>query len=132
VSIRKEVRKYYGAKWRRFRETLIALFGERCMVCHIELARGINAAHKYHDPRDWTQVALMCPTCHATHDARQRYAMTRRTIARRRGQLWLLPAIEYAPYPLWEIPAAAIAEIEHQQKFELTAATAPHREEFPV
>jgi hypothetical protein len=119
MPLRKETRALYGAAWRRFRQVLIGIFGDVCSVCGIELAEGINAAHQHHDPRDWSQVTLMCPACHARHDAAQRYAMTRRTIARRTGQLWLLPAIEYAPYPLWEIPAEAIAAIEHQTELPL-------------
>jgi len=30
--------------------------------------------------------------------------MTRRTRARRSGQLWLTPELEYAPYASWMVP----------------------------
>jgi len=36
--------------------------------------------------------------------------MTRRTRARRVGQLWLSPEIEYAPYASWMIPRRVIEE----------------------
>jgi hypothetical protein len=44
-------------------------------------------------------VAGMCPSCHSRNDTRQRVAMTRRTRARRYGQLWLSVELEFAPYP---------------------------------
>src|SRR3982751_4441836 len=56
----------------------------------------LNAAHLSHDPRDNVRVAVLCPACHSRHDTPQRIAMTRRTRARRSGQLWLLPEIEFA------------------------------------
>jgi hypothetical protein len=64
----------------------------------------IQAAHVTHDPRNNALVSLWCASCHATHDAPHRLAMWRRSRAKRVGQMWLLPEIEYAPYASWMIP----------------------------
>ena len=53
-----------------------------------------------HDPADWSSVAVLCPSCHSKHDARQRLAMTRRTRAKRRGRLWLCDEVQFAPLPV--------------------------------
>ena len=105
MAIRPEHRKYYGAVWRRFRLELIEKAGgEICSVCYIELAQGIQGAHRDHDPRNNASVILMCPGCHASHDAPHRIAVMRRRRATATGQLWLLPELEWAPYASWEIP----------------------------
>lgn len=104
MPIRRELRKYYGASWQAFRLELIAELGSICQQCGIELARGINGAHTGHDPRDRSSVRLMCPGCHAAHDAGHRLAIMRRTRARKAGQLWLLPEMEWAPFASFEIP----------------------------
>ena len=109
MPIRPELRIYYRAAWRAQRRETIAILGSACIVCGVEHPR-INLAHTNHDPRNGSLVALMCPTCHATHDAPQRYAMTRRTRARRHGQLWLLPEIEWAPFAGWMIPKRVLEE----------------------
>jgi hypothetical protein len=72
-------------------------------MCKREHPR-INLAHLTHDVTDVESVTVLCPTCHAKYDAGQRYAMTRRTLARRRGQLWFNAALEYALFASWEIP----------------------------
>jgi hypothetical protein len=73
----------------------------------------MNLAHKRHEAgrRDAFAVEWLCPPCHGRNDTPQRIAATRRRFARRAGQLWLLPEIEYAPFPLWEIPDEAIVEV---------------------
>jgi hypothetical protein len=106
VPIRAEHRQFYRSKaWRTFRLELIeAAGGEICSKCGIELAQGINGAHQDHDPRNPGSVPLMCPSCHARHDARHRIAIQRRNEARKTGQLWLAPEFEWAPFASWEIP----------------------------
>lgn len=105
MPIREEHRKYYGREWRRFRLELIEKAGgDICSVCGIELAEGINGAHQDHDPRNRASVALMCPGCHARHDAPHRVAIMRRRKATATGQQWLLPELEWAPFASWEIP----------------------------
>jgi hypothetical protein len=101
--LRLAVRSWYGAKHKRLRSELIARLGRICQKCHQEHLR-INLAHLSHDPSDADHVTLLCPSCHAKHDARQRHAMTRRTLARRYGQLWFNAALEFAPFASWEIP----------------------------
>jgi hypothetical protein len=53
-------------------------------------------------------VGAFCPSCHATVDAKQRHAMTRRTRSRRNGQLWLWDEVEWAPFAAWMIPRAVL------------------------
>lgn len=103
MPIRTELRPFYGAEWRAYRLELIETHGAFCSVCRREVLRYLNLAHLTHDPRA-SDVALLCPACHASHDAPQRLAMTRRSRAKRSGQLWLLPEIEWAPYPAWLMP----------------------------
>jgi len=105
VPIRKEHREYYGRAHREFRLRLIEKAGgEICSKCGIELAQGINLAHLDHDPRSESNRVLLCPSCHAAHDARHCLAIQRRRKAATRGQLWLTPEMEYAPFAEWEIP----------------------------
>jgi hypothetical protein len=47
---------------------------------------------------------------HARNDTPQRVAMTGRTRARRAGQLWLTPELEYAPYASWMVPRRVLDE----------------------
>jgi hypothetical protein len=103
MPIRPELRKYYQAEWRCYRLTLLHLCGHRCTKCGAG-HRYLNAAHMNHDPRNGQFVTILCPSCHARNDTAQRVAMTRRSRARRCGQLWLSPEIEYAPYASWMIP----------------------------
>jgi hypothetical protein len=105
MPLRPEHRQYYGREWRAFRLELIERAGgEICSVCNIELAEGINGAHLDHDPRNNRSVTLMCPSCHASHDARHRMAIQRRRKATETGQAWLLPEMEWSPFASWEIP----------------------------
>jgi hypothetical protein len=53
---------------------------------------------------------ILCPACHARHDTPQRVAMTRRTRARRAGQLWLTPELEYVPYASWMVTRRVLDE----------------------
>jgi hypothetical protein len=116
MPIRPELRSYYGAEWRKYRQFLIDLAGDKCTICGIELAEGLHGCHVSHDPRDAASVQIMCPSCHAHHDAPHRLAMWRRSRAARQGQMWLDPAIEWAPYPIWQIPDEALAEIQAQAR----------------
>lgn len=108
MSLRPELRPFYGAQHRAYRAKLIELLGARCMNCGRVCERYLNLAHTQHDPKSPELVALWCPSCHARHDAPHRCAVTRRTRAKRVGQLWLLPEIEYAPFATWMIPARVI------------------------
>ncbi len=103
MPIRPEFRKYYGAEWRRYRLVLLELAGNKCANCRSE-HKYLSGAHMHHDPRHGQLITVLCPACHARHDTPQRIAMTRRTRARRVGQLWLTPELEYAPYASWMIP----------------------------
>jgi hypothetical protein len=103
MPLRAEIRQHYGAAHRRLRAELIRQLGNHCLKCKKEHPH-INLAHLTHDPTDRNRVTLLCPSCHAKFDAKQRHAMTRRTWARKRGQLWLSVGIEWAPYAMWEIP----------------------------
>jgi RNase P subunit RPR2 len=105
MPLRKEHRKYYGRAWHEFRLQLItAAGGQICNQCKVELAQGINGAHTDHNPRNKYSVVLLCPSCHATHDAPHRIAIMRRRKAKITGQAWLLPELEWAPFADWEIP----------------------------
>lgn len=105
MSLRPEHRQYYRREWQRFRLELIAQAGGQiCSECNVELAQGINGAHRDHNPRNAESVALMCPSCHARHDAPHRIAIMRRRKATATGQQWLLPELEWAPFASWEIP----------------------------
>jgi len=103
MPIRPELRRFYGAAHRRLRLELIAALGDFCQRCK-KTHKRLNLAHLTHDPTNTTAVTLLCPSCHAKLDTPQRLAMTRRTRARRHGQGWLSPGMEWAPYPAWAIP----------------------------
>lgn len=109
MPIRKELRKYYGPAWRQYRLVLIETLGTNCSVCGRAVPKWLNFAHLNHNPRDNAHVAPMCVACHSRHDSHQRWAMTRRTWARRDGQLWLSVELEFAPYPDSFWPKRAIA-----------------------
>jgi 5-methylcytosine-specific restriction endonuclease McrA len=98
MSIRPEYRKYYRGSWQKFRLAVLEEVGKRCQHCGRE-HRMLNLAHLSHDPADRVALAVLCPSCHAKHDTAQRLAMTRRTRALRRGQLWLSEEIKLAPFP---------------------------------
>ena len=68
--------------------------------------RLLNVAHLTHDPTDRHLLAVLCPRCHARNDTPQRIAMTRRTRAQRRGQLWLSEELRWAPFPVRTWPIA--------------------------
>lgn len=103
MPIRRELRKYYGPVWRRYRHALIAAHGNRCTVCGRTVTKWLNVCHLSHDPRT-SSVALMCPADHNRHDAGHRLAVGRRNRARRYGQLWLWPEVADAPFPAWMRP----------------------------
>jgi hypothetical protein len=103
MPIRPELRQFYGADHRRLRAELIAQTGPHCWECKRVMLAYLNLAHMRHDPRDPSQVELLCPSCHAAHDAPHRIAVMRRRRAKKHGQLWLLEEIEWDPYPSWQI-----------------------------
>ena len=102
MPIRAEYRKYYDARWRKFRLTMLEAAGHVCQMCHQphRLLRVVNLSH---DPADRTRLTVLCPSCHAKQSATQRNAVARRTRARKRGQMWLSGELEVAPLPvrLW-------------------------------
>src|SRR5512132_4306069 len=99
MPIRAEYRKYYDARWRKFRLAALEAAGNACERCG-KAHRMLNVAHLSHDPANRLLVAVLCPSCHAKNDTPQRVAMTRRNRARRRGQLWLSDEIRWAPFPM--------------------------------
>ncbi len=99
MPIRPEFRRYYDAEWRRLRHAALEAAGNVCQRCG-RPHRLLNLAHLSHDPADTRFLAVLCPSCHARNDTPQRLAMTRRTRAHRRGQLWLSDEIRLAPYPV--------------------------------
>jgi len=104
MPIRAEYRKYYDARWRKFRLSMLEAAGNVCQMCH-HPHRLLNVAHLSHDPADRVALTVLCPSCHSKHNAAQRVAMARRTRARKRGQLWLTDELEVAPMPvrLWPL-----------------------------
>lgn len=118
MSLRPETRRYYGAEHRARRIHLIReAGGQICSRCGIELAARINAAHLNHNPAEPAD-ALLCASCHAMNDAAHRLAMWRRSRSRRTGQLWLMPEIEWAPYPAQEIPGPIFDRLAQLPLFE--------------
>ena len=105
MPIRPEYRKYYRTNWRKLRLAVLEAAGHRCQRCG-RGHRWLNIAHLSHDPADHVSLAVLCPSCHSKHDTPQRLAMTRRTRAIRRGQLWLSEEIRIAPFPVRTWPLA--------------------------
>jgi hypothetical protein len=103
MSIRSEYRPYYAGEWRAYRLRMIDLRGAYCRICRRRVDRRLNLSHETHDPRS-SCVRLLCAGCHARADAPHRLAVWRRRRAERVGQLWLLPELEWAPFPAWCIP----------------------------
>jgi len=99
MPIRPEYRQFYDARWRKFRVIALHAAGNVCERCG-KPHRLLNVAHLSHDPANRLWVAVLCPSCHAKNDTPQRVAMTRRTRARRRGQLWLTEEIRLSPFPM--------------------------------
>jgi hypothetical protein len=112
MPLRRELRKYYGRTHRAYRAALIATRGAKCPECGRDMPRYLNLCHLQHDPARSGLVALMCPACHARHDARHSYAVRRRSRARATGQGWLLPELEYAPYAASEIPDTVLRALQ--------------------
>lgn len=114
MPIRAEWRKtFYGREWRAYRRALIAVRGAVCRDCGRAIARYVNVSHETHDPRT-SSTRIRCAGCHARADAPHRIAVIRRRRAEASGQLWLLPEIQYASVPAWEIPQDAIRAIYAQ------------------
>lgn len=103
MPIRPEFRKYYRADWRRFRILMIERAGGVCEACR-RPHRMLNLAHLSHDPADRLHLAVLCPSCHSRNDTKQRVAVTRRTRAYRRGQMWLNDDLELAALPMRLLP----------------------------
>jgi 5-methylcytosine-specific restriction endonuclease McrA len=99
MPIRAENRRYYNARWRKFRLAVLDRDGHACQRCG-RPHRLLNVAHLTHDPADRRFLAALCPSCHSRNDTPQRIAMTRRTWAQRRGQLWLSEELRLAPFPI--------------------------------
>jgi len=99
MPIRADNRKYYDAKWRKFRLAMLEAAGNVCERCG-KPHRLLNVAHLSHDPADHRFLAVLCPSCHSKNDTAQRIAMTRRTRAEKRGQLWLTDEMRLAPFPV--------------------------------
>jgi hypothetical protein len=118
--IRPEYRKFYGPAWRAYRADLIRVRGARCSVCGGEFRKYLNLCHLTHDPRS-SAVALMCASDHRRHDALHSRAVARRTLARRFGQLWLSPELEWAPLPAWMAPRRLFV-VERPEQGRLWAA----------
>jgi hypothetical protein len=114
MPLRPELRsQFYGAEWRAYRLRLIAIAQNRCAHCGAELpSPRLSGAHVTHDPRDMELVEVLCFACHARNDSGHRLAMMRRSRARRVGQLWLLPEIEWACFPAWLIPARVLRDAQ--------------------
>lgn len=112
MPIRPELRKFYGSRWRAVRLVLIETLGTKCSICGIDVPKWLNFAHLDRDPRISARVAPMCPACHSRYDSRLRWAMTRRTRAKRHGQLWLSVEMEFAPYPESFWPRRAIEAMQ--------------------
>ena len=102
MPIGPEYRKFYDARWRKFRLAVLDAAGHVCQLCG-KPHRLLHVAHQTNDPADRRSLVVLCPSCHAKSAASQRHAMTRRTKARKQGQLWLSEEIELAPLParLW-------------------------------
>jgi hypothetical protein len=104
MPIRPELRRFYGAEWRSYRELLISIHGPVCTRCHRVIDKYLNFAHTTHDPKQMALVSGMCPSCHGRFDAPHAFAMRRRLQAKRVGQLWLFEEVEWEPYASWMIP----------------------------
>lgn len=112
--IRPEYRKFYGQEWRARRLILIAGAGNRCAICGREFPSSrLQGAHVFHDPRH-PSVRVLCISDHSRVDAAHRTAVLRRRRARESGQLWLMPELEYASVPAWEIPLDALRTLYSQ------------------
>jgi len=103
MPIRPEFRRFYRADWRRLRVALIEKAGKVCEACRKPHPM-LNVAHLSHDPADRARLAVLCPSCHSRNDTKQRVAVTRRTCAYRRGQLWLSQDLELAVTPVRLLP----------------------------
>jgi len=115
MPIRPEYRKYYAGEWRDRRLRMIEASGNRCAICQqVFPPSRLSGAHMRHNPRDPSQVKILCFADHARHDAAHRLAVVRRRRAARFGQLWLLPELQWAATPAWAIPREAIAAIYAQ------------------
>ena len=111
MPMRRELRKFYGPKWRRKRARALALRGHmRCDQCGLE-HRWINWAHLSGDPRVPGALRWLCPICHGILDTPRRIATTRRTQARLHGQMWLSQEIELADLPVRLLPES-LAQME--------------------
>jgi hypothetical protein len=103
MPIRPEYRRFYRADWRRFRQAMLERVGHVCECCG-RAHPMLNLAHLSHDPADRLHLAVLCPSCHARNDTKQRVAATRRTMAYRRGQMWLSRDVELAVVPVRLLP----------------------------
>jgi len=104
--IRPAFRQFYGAAHRALRARLIEEARGHCAECKARFQdEWLTLAHLEHDPRDRRRVAILCFTCHGRNDTPHRLALARRNRARRTGQLWLYPAMQFEADPAWMVPA---------------------------
>lgn len=116
--------------WREYRLALINAHGARCRACgRIAAGRGIHLCHLLGSPRTGA-VLLLCRSCHARMDAPVTQSKIRRTLATKRGQLWLDPLIEFAPLSVREWPKEAVRDI--QRSFEFATRPPDHRRRTAV
>jgi len=106
MPIRADNRKYYDARWRKFRLAMLEAAGNVCELCG-KPHRLLNVAHLSNDPADRRYVAVLCPRCHSRQNSAQRIAMIRRTQAQTRGQMWLTDELRLAPFPVRTWPVAS-------------------------
>lgn len=78
----------------------------------------INAAHTDHNPANRKSVVLLCPSCHARHDAKHRLAIMRRSQAKKVGQQWLFPEVQWEPFAAIDIPGRIYDRIKQLGLFE--------------
>jgi hypothetical protein len=119
MPIRPELRHLYGVAWRKKRK--LALNDRRSTGCeHCGRPHWMmNWAHLSGDPRLPGRMGWLCPSCHAKHDTPQRLAVTRRTRARKHGQLWLAPELEYAHLPMFLWPTRVMRQLEADAQLSL-------------
>jgi hypothetical protein len=117
MPLRRELKPFYdGHGWRRFREEYAATHPKICAVCQCRDPL-MNLAHLTHDPLRRDFICWLCPRCHGIHDTPQRIALTRRTKAKKHGQLWLWPEVEFAPELIWLIPADLVIPARQEEMF---------------
>ena len=107
MPIRADNRKYYDARWRKFRLDMLEAAGNVCQPCGKPHRQAAPALRCRPSPTTRpTSIFWWCCARAATLRVtlRKRIAMTRRTWAQRRGQFWLSEEIRLAPFPVHTWP----------------------------